>query len=88
MGTFSDAMLKYMKDNVKDIAFVGEGSSRIVYALVDGTALKLAKTTAGIAQNRQEAHLCMDSRMKFEIFPDFYGADDKNWLSLNCEMCC
>lgn len=26
--------------------------------------------------------------MKFEIFPDFYGVDNKNWLSLNCEMCC
>lgn len=25
--------------------------------------------------------------MKYAIFPDFYGADTKNWLSLNCELC-
>lgn len=29
----------------------------------------------------------MDPKMKYEIFPDFYGADEKNWLSLNCELC-
>lgn len=87
MDVFSEVMLKYLKSNKRDIRFVGQGSSRLVFALADGTALKLAKTDAGIAQNRHEAELCMDPKMKYEIFPDFYGADKKNWLSLNCELC-
>ena len=49
MEAFSSAMLEYMKNNQEDIRFVGQGSSRIVFALADGTALKLAKTKAGIA---------------------------------------
>lgn len=87
MTAFSDAMLQYMKSNVAQIRFVGQGSSRIVFAMADGTALKLAKTEAGIAQNKQEAKVCMDPKMKYQIFPDFYGADKKNWLALNCELC-
>ena len=55
--------------------------------MADGTALKLAKTRAGIAQNKQEAKTCMNPLAKYSIFPDFYGADTKRWLSLNCELC-
>lgn len=29
----------------------------------------------------------MNPLMKYEIFPDFYGADTKDWLTLNCELC-
>lgn len=49
MDIFNNRMLAYMKDNVDAIKFVGQGSSRLVYALADGTALKLAKNKAGIA---------------------------------------
>jgi len=49
MDVFSEVMLKYLKSNKRDIRFVGQGSSRLVFALADGTALKLAKTDAGIA---------------------------------------
>ena len=87
MDVFSEAMLKYLKNNKQDIRFVGQGSSRLVFALADGTALKLAKTDAGIAQNKHEAKICMDPKLKYAIFPDFYGADKKNGLSLNCELC-
>lgn len=87
MDIFDNHMLAYMKDNVDAIKFVGQGSSRLVYALADGTALKLAKNKAGIAQNHQEAKVCMDPEHKYAIFPDFYGADKKRWLSLNCECC-
>lgn len=38
-----------MKQNKDDIRFVGQGSSRIVFAMADGTALKLATSQAGIA---------------------------------------
>jgi len=87
MDMFSNAMLKYLNNNKTDIRYVGQGSSRIVFALADGTALKLAKTKAGIAQNKQEAKTCMNPLMKYEIFPDFYDADKSKWLSLNCELC-
>lgn len=87
MELFTNAMLRFMNDNKNDVRFVGQGSSRIVFALVDGTALKLAKTLAGIAQNRQEAKTCMNPMVHYAIFPDFYGADTKNWLALNCELC-
>lgn len=49
MYYFNDDMFNFMKDNEKNIRYVGEGSSRIVYALADGTALKVAKTDAGVA---------------------------------------
>ena len=87
MDIFSNAMLRYMKDNVSQIKYVGQGSSRLVYAMADGTAFKLAKNSAGIAQNRQEAKVCMSPLLKYAVFPDFYGADTKNWLALNCELC-
>ena len=87
MELFSNAMLRFMKDNKDNIRFVGQGSSRIVFAMADGTALKLAKSNAGIDQNKQESKICMDSKLKYKIFPDFYGADTKNWLALNCELC-
>lgn len=29
----------------------------------------------------------MNPRYKYKIFPDFYDADKKNWLALNCELC-
>ena len=87
MELFSDIMLKFMKDNKDSIRFVGQGSSRIVFAMADGTALKLAKSIAGIDQNKQESKICMNPKLKYEIFPDFYGTDTKNWLALNCELC-
>ena len=87
MNGFNAEMFQFMKDNESSIRYVNEGSSRVVYALADGTALKVAKTQAGIAQNKQEAKNCMDPHYKYEIFPDFYDADKEKWLALNCEMC-
>ena len=49
MDVFSDLMLKYMHRNEEDIKFVGEGSSRIVFIMADGTALKVAYNDAGIS---------------------------------------
>lgn len=65
MDVFIESMLRFMKDNVDDIKYVGQGSSRVVFAMVNGTAFKLAKTKAGIAQNKQEAKVCMDPHMKY-----------------------
>ena len=49
MTTFSNAMIEFLKQHIDDIKFVGQGSSRMTFAMADGTALKLAKTHAGIA---------------------------------------
>ena len=87
MESFTEEMLDFMKDNINQIRFVGQGSSRIVYAMADGTALKMAKSKAGQAQNKRETEVCMNSMMKYACFPDFYEADTKDWLSLNCELC-
>jgi hypothetical protein len=59
----------------------------MTFAMADGTALKLAKTNAGIAQNKQEAKVCMNPDKRYAIFPDFFGADQVNWLALSCELC-
>lgn len=49
MTTFSNSMIEFLKQHIDDIKFVGQGSSRMTFAMADGTALKLAKTNAGIA---------------------------------------
>ena len=49
MTAFSNAMIEFLKQHIDDIKFVGQGSSRMTFAMTDGTALKLAKTNAGIA---------------------------------------
>lgn len=87
MKIYANAMLRYLNDNKDAIRYVGQGSSRMVFAMADGTAIKLAKTPAGIAQNWQEAKNCMDPNVRYEIFPDFYAVDRENWLALNCELC-
>ena len=87
MSNFAIEMLEFMKFNKSVIRYVGQGSSRVVFVMGDGTALKLAKTISGIAQNKQEAKICMNPNTKYTIFPDFYGADEQYWLALNCELC-
>lgn len=87
MDLYTNIMLRFMNDNKKDIRYVGQGSSRIVFAMANGTAIKLAKNVMGIGQNRQEVKTCMDPTLKYEIFPDFYNADKTYWLALNCELC-
>ena len=87
MDVFNDDIYYFMKENKKNVKYVGEGSSRVVYALVDGTALKVAKTDAGKLQNQVEVRHCMNPVMHYDIFPDFYEADKRSWLALNCELC-
>ena len=49
MSVFSDDMYWFMEKNKDIVRYVNKGSSRIVYALANGTAFKLAMTEAGIA---------------------------------------
>lgn len=87
MYQFYMQLLRFMKLNQDCIQYVNQGSSRIVFALTDGTALKVAKSDAGFGQNKVEVANCMNPKMKYSIFPDFYDADKKKYLALNCEMC-
>jgi hypothetical protein len=52
MEEYSNRMLSFMRSNKDAIKYVGQGSSRLVFAMANGTALKLAKTESGIAQNK------------------------------------
>lgn len=78
---------QYIADNKDIIRYVDAGSSRMVYALANGTILKIATNKAGQAQNNNEANICMNPLKKYNIFPDFYDADERYNLALNCEMC-
>lgn len=49
-----DKKIEYTKSNFK---MLGEGSSRIVFDLLDGTVLKLAKNVIGIKQNISESNI-------------------------------
>lgn len=65
MTVFNDTMYYFMKANRDVIRYVDAGSSRTVYALANGTVAKIASTPAGIAQNKQEAKLCMNDNDKY-----------------------
>lgn len=52
MKLFYAQIKMFLVKNINAIKFVGEGSSRIVFAMADGTAIKLAKSVAGRAQNK------------------------------------
>lgn len=87
MEEFDDKITSFMRQNLEMVQFVGEGSSRRAFIMVDGTCLKIAFTPAGLAQNKREIQVCLNDKLKYKIFPDFYGSDQSNWLSLNCELC-
>lgn len=63
----------------RDTKFLGEGSSRIVYRIPGNLALKLAKNTAGIAQNRAEklAVSCGYPRYYAKVWRT---AKDNSWI--------
>lgn len=62
---------------------LGVGSSRIVYDMGDGKALKLAKNRKGIAQNEVEYNNSNDG---YEILSRVYDADVDNWLWVISEL--
>ena len=49
MATFNDDMYYFIKVNKDVVRYIDSGSSRAVYALANGTVVKVAKTEAGIA---------------------------------------
>lgn len=87
LHAFKSKMLGFLKKNKDIVRYVGNGSSRITFAMADGTALKLAFTQSGIQQNKHEAKICMNPELRYAIFPEFYAVDSKHWLLLNCELC-
>lgn len=64
------------------LPFRGSGSSRIVFQLPNGHALKLARNAKGIAQNEQE-HYNDQYAHDLGIVPIvFAGADDETWIEV------
>lgn len=67
--------------------FVGQGSSRITFALQDGSALKFAYNGAGVAQNKKEASVMqVDGGRGLPCFPKVYDHTD-DWRGMLVECC-
>lgn len=71
----------------KVMRFVGMGSSRITFALQDGSALKFAYNQAGIAQNKKEIFLVQQKgENSLPCFPKVYDHTD-DWRGMLVECC-
>lgn len=74
-----DGRVRYCKQYLQKL---GAGSSRIVFSLPNGHALKLASNRKGLAQNEQE-HLNDVYAHTLGIVPVVYaGADDESWIEV------
>ena len=71
--------VRYCREHLGDP--VGNGSSRMVFQIDDGTVLKLAKNEKGVAQNRVEGEYW---KRNYDIFPKIYEQDEDN-LWIRCE---
>lgn len=75
----------WLKNNAE---YVGAGSSREAYVLMDMTCLKIALNASGCAQNRQEYINTFkeNDRNHYKCFSEIYDADTENWKFLHVEM--
>lgn len=80
-----EKMDKWLKKFCPPIRFVGQGSSRIAYAMNGGKCLKLAMNDKGIAQNSQEIKNTAENKAK--CFPQIYDWDKKTNGSMLTECC-
>ena len=64
---------------------IGEGSSRVVYQVDDETVLKLAKNDAGVAQNKEEMNVGLNSGLVC-VPKVFNGSDEKNGIWIVSEF--
>jgi hypothetical protein len=71
------AIRRLVEDEYK-LPYLGQGSSRVVYALSTGKVLKIAKTQAGVAQNEAESEVSRNPSTRYigakvyESDPNFY----------------
>jgi len=72
-----DEMIIYCKKMLGEP--IGVGSSRIVFQIDDETCLKLAKNNAGIAQNKEEINVGLNSGLTC-VPKIFNGSDVKNGI--------
>ena len=75
-GSYKD-MLKYCLEMFGEP--IGAGSSRIVFQIDDETVLKLAGNEKGIAQNKEEMHIGLNSGLVY-VPKIFNGSDEKEGL--------
>lgn len=57
--------IRNLVDNEYKLPYMGEGSSRVVYALSTGKVLKIAINEKGIAQNQAEHEVSRDPSLKY-----------------------
>jgi len=77
-STLNDRINK-LKNN-KKIRFLGQGSSRTVFAIGSKRVLKLARNATGIAQNRSEVEIFTDPKTKPVVAKIFDFAKDYSWV--------
>lgn len=72
-------LVNYAKEH---LPFLGQGTSRAVFALSGDKVLKIAngKTLAGIAQNKQEVNLYTNPKTKPVVTKVYDVADDYSWI--------
>lgn len=72
-------MYEYAK---KHLPFLGQGTSRAVFALSGNKVLKIAhgKILAGVAQNEQEVNLFTNPKTKSIVTKIYDVADDYTWI--------
>ena len=90
-GTAQDAyglFTRRLEDLCPPIMFVGDGSSRAAFICQGGFCLKVAKNSAGVAQNRQEEKHTANRwwRRSFDCFVRTYGHSRSYGLLLS--ECC
>ena len=81
-GSFAN-MVKYCNKMLGQP--IGIGSSRIVYQLDDETVLKLARDPKGIAQNKEEIKIGLESGLEF-VPKIFNGTDERNGIWIISEF--
>lgn len=80
---------EYLSTKCPPIKLVGDGSSRTAYACLGGRCLKVAKSLAGVAQNKQELKHTKKKywwSTAFKCFANTYAANDDFGLILS--ECC
>lgn len=78
---------QYLKNFCPPIRYVAKGSSRAAYALTGGKCLKIATSSVGIDQNRQELANVPVGQQKYSCFTRNFECDAETYGSLVTECC-
>jgi hypothetical protein len=74
-----DARMNWLKQNAEH-AYLGEGSSRMVFLIDTSKVLKIAMNAKGYAQNEEEVLIYTDPKAKPIIAKIFDASEDYGWI--------